>query len=135
MTMSSAGVQAVQALYKAFATGDIGTVLGALSPDIVWNEAENFPYADGNPYHGPQAVAAGVFARLGGEWEGFTVHVEEILDAGDVIVARGRYRGIFKKTGKGIDAQMAHIWTVADGKFVKFQQHVDTLQVARAMER
>ena len=33
-------------------------------PEIVWNEAESIPYADRNPYVGPQQVAEGVFGRI-----------------------------------------------------------------------
>ena len=51
--MSAENVAAVKAIYQAFATGDVPAVVGAMSPDIEWNEAENFPYADGNPYRGP----------------------------------------------------------------------------------
>jgi hypothetical protein len=130
--MSQDNVALIRGIYDGFATGDVAAVLGAMSPDIVWNEAENFPYADGNPYVGPQAVAEGVFARCIGEWDGFAVSVEEILDAGDTIVALGRYGGSCKATGKAMNPQLAHVWRVADGKAVAFQQYVDTLQVARA---
>lgn len=102
-----------------------------MSPDIVWNEAENFPYADGNPYVGPDAILAGVFARIGAEWEGFAALPEEIIDGGDTVVALGRYRGTCKATGKALDAQLAHVWRVAGGRAVRFQQYTDTLQAAR----
>lgn len=52
----------VKGLYAAFAKGDMPAVLGAFDPGIQWNEAENFLYAGGNPYVGPQAVAEGVFS-------------------------------------------------------------------------
>jgi ketosteroid isomerase-like protein len=130
--MSQENVDLIRGIYGGFAAGDVGAVLGAMSPDIVWNEAENFPYADGNPYVGPQAIAEGVFARCIGEWDGFAVSVEEILDAGDTIVALGRYGGSCKATGKAMNPQLAHVWRVAGGKAVAFQQYVDTLQVARA---
>ena len=130
--MSKQNVDLIRGIYDGFAAGDVAAVLGAMSPDIVWNEAENFPYADGNPYLGPKAVAEGVFARCIGEWDGFAVTVEEILDAGDTIVALGRYGGSCKATGKAMNPQLAHVWRVAGGKAVAFQQYVDTLQVARA---
>lgn len=38
----------VRALYAAFAKGDMPAALATMAADIVWNEAENFPYADGN---------------------------------------------------------------------------------------
>jgi hypothetical protein len=54
-------------------------VIGLLDPQVQWNEAENFIYADKNPYVGPQAVLEGVFMRLGTKWDGFSVSAEEIL--------------------------------------------------------
>jgi ketosteroid isomerase-like protein len=63
--------QTIQSMYDAFAKGDVPYVLGMLSPNIVWNEAENFVYADRNPYIGPQAVLEGVFMRLRRNGTGF----------------------------------------------------------------
>lgn len=130
--MSEGNVAVVRGLYEAFGRGDIPAVLGAMSPDIVWNEAENFLYADGNPYRGPEAILNGVFARLGGEWDGFAAAPEEFLDAGDTVVMFGRYGGTYKATGRSLDAWVAHVWRIEDGKAVGFRQLVDTLAAARA---
>jgi len=130
--MSAENVAVIRDLYQAFAAGDVPAVLGAMSPDIVWNEAENFPYADGNPYVGPEAVAGGVFARCIGEWDGFAVAMDDLLDAGDRVVAIGRYAGSCKATGRAMNPQAVHVWTLDQGRIVRFQQHIDTLDVARA---
>ena len=130
--MSADNVAAIKAIYDAFASGDVAGVLGGMSPDIIWHEAENFPYADGNPYRGPEAVAAGVFARCIGEWDGFSVAMDDLIDGGDRVVALGRYVGAFKSTGRRMNPQAVHVWTLKDGKAVAFQQYVDTLDVARA---
>jgi ketosteroid isomerase-like protein len=124
-------VELVKRLYDAFAVGDVETVLGCMSPEIVWNEAEGFPYADGNPYIGPEAVLQGVFARCIEEWDGFAVRIDELVDAGDTVVALGRYLGTYKGTGRSQNTQFVHVWRVADGKVSRFQQYADTLQVAR----
>jgi ketosteroid isomerase-like protein len=129
--MSKENVAVIQGIYDAFAKGDVPGVLGRMSPGIVWNEAENFPYADRNPYVGPDAIVQGVFMRLATEWGGFTVKPEEILDAGDTVVVLGRYLGSYKATGKPQNTQMVHVWRVKDGKVAQFQQYADTLQVAR----
>jgi ketosteroid isomerase-like protein len=129
--MSKENVDLIRGIYDAFAAGDVAGVLGRMGSEMLWNEAENFPYADGNPYVGPEAIANGVFARCISEWDGFTVAVNEILDAGDTVVALGRYIGIYKATGKPMRAQLVHIWRIADGKATRFQQYADTLQVAR----
>jgi hypothetical protein len=76
--MSQENVQLVRGLYEAFGKGDVATVLGHMDQSIEWREAENFVYADRNPYIGPQAVLDGVFLRLGTEWDGFTVSPEEL---------------------------------------------------------
>ena len=133
--MSQENVALVQAIYAAFGAGDVPGVVSRMSPDIVWNEAENFPYADRNPYLGPEAILTGVFARLGTEWDGFAAIPDEYLDAGDAVVVLGRYHGTFKATGRALDAQLVHVWRVEDGKAVAFQQYTDTLQSAQVMER
>jgi ketosteroid isomerase-like protein len=119
--MSRENVELVRAIYEAFAAGDVPGVIGRMAPDIVWNEAENFPYADRNPYEGPDAIVTGVFARLGGEWDGFAAVPDEYLDAGDTVVVLGRYHGTYKATGKAIDAQLVHVWRVKDGKAAALQ--------------
>ena len=129
--MSIENVNVVLGIYEAFGTGDMPGVLGAMSADIVWNEANNFPYADGNPYVGPEAILNGVFMRCATEWDGFGVAVDEIIDAGDAVVALGHYTGTYLATGNKQKTQMAHVWRIADGKAVRFQQYADTLHMAR----
>ena len=130
--MSQENVQLIRSLYDAFGRGDIGAVLGAMDPQIVWNEAENFIYAGGNPYIGPDAVLNGVFARIGPDWDGFAATPQEILNAGDTVVGLGRYAGACKATGIRIDAQFAHVFKIRAGKIASFQQYTDTAQVRDA---
>jgi hypothetical protein len=118
----------IRAIYQAFARGDIPFVLGAFDPQIEWNEAENFIYSDGNPFIGPSAILAGVFGRLGTEWDGFAAIPEQLLDAGETIVALGRYKGTYKQSRIAVNAQFVHVFTFAGGKVRKFQQYTDTAQ-------
>lgn len=121
----------IKSIYDAFAKGDVPTVLGAMDPKIEWNEAEHFTYWNGGPFVGPDAIVAGVFARLGEDFDGFGVSVQRIVNGGDTVLAEVRYRGTVKKTGKAIDLQAAHVWDVRNGKIVKFQQYADTWQTAQ----
>jgi ketosteroid isomerase-like protein len=122
----------VKGIYEAFGRGDVGAVLGALDPAIDWREADNFIYADGNPYIGPQHVAEGVFQRIVTDADGFTLQLDNVIDGGDTVVTEGRYRATMKKTGSPVDAQFAHVWQLRDGKVVRFQQYTDTKQWAAA---
>lgn len=123
----------IMALYAAFDRGDIDAVLALMADDIVWHEAENNKWADGNPYVGPEAVAAGVFARVPEEYESFAVEIGQVIAEGDTVVMQGRYRARVKGSGAEIAPQIVHWWTVKDGRIASFQQHVDTFWLARAL--
>ncbi len=122
----------IRGVYDAFGKGDVPTVLGFLSADIEWTEAEGFPY--GGTYRGPNAVLEGVFMKLGTEWDGYAAIPAEFIDAGDTVVALGTYSGKYKATGKRFHANFAHVWTLRDGKAIKFVQYTDTLRVHEALQ-
>lgn len=121
----------IQSLYDAFASGDIPTVLAAFAPDISWTEAEGFPY--GGTYIGADAILAGVFMRLGAEWEGWSAVAHEIYADGDTVIALGEYSGTYKATGKSFRAPLAHVWKMKNGKAQSFVQYTDTVLVRNAM--
>lgn len=131
--MSQENLEVVQGMYAAFAKGDIPTIIGALSPEVEWWEAENFIYAAGNPYVGPDAALTGVFMRINAEWEGFAVAPREVLDAGETIIGHGYYSGTYRQTGKQVRAQFAHFFTFRAGQIVRFQQYTDTAQFKHAV--
>ena len=128
-----ADLAVVQGMYDAFAIGDVESVVAAMAEDIVWNEAENFPYADGNPYVGSQAIVEGVFARIVAEWDYWELDLQDKLQRGNRIVFFGRYNAKHKESGKTISAQFVHVWEVVDGKAASFQQYADTAQVLSAL--
>ena len=136
LAMASGNVAVVDGMYKSFAKGDIPSALAAMDANIVWNEAENFPYSDRNPYIGPEAVLNGVFARIGSEWEYWNLTGIELHDMSDnQVLATLRYQAKYKKNGAVIDSQTAHLFTLRDGKVTGFQQFTDTKQVAEAMAK
>ena len=127
-------VSIIQGAYNSFAAGDVESVLAVFDPNIVWNEAENFPYADGNPYIGGEAIVNGVFARIGAEWDNFHLTDLKLHDmSNNMVLVTGRYQGTYKKNGKPLNVQMAHLWTLKDGKIVAFQQYADTKGVAKTI--
>ncbi|MBL7743069.1 MAG: nuclear transport factor 2 family protein, partial [Chitinophagaceae bacterium] len=103
---------------------------------VEWNEAESFIYGDNKPFIGPDAVVNGVFAKIGGEWDGFTITNLQVINMDNgMVLATGRYQAKYKKNGAVLDAQMAHVWTLKDGKIVKFQQYTDTKQFAEVIKK
>jgi hypothetical protein len=130
--MSNADV--VATLYEAFGRGDLPTVLGLLDREVRWYEAEGSPYAaraDG--WVGPDAVVSNVFEKMGGDWASFTVHPARFHDAGAVVAVEGRYIAGHSRSGRTLDCQFCHVWTLDDGKVTKFQQYTDTAQFQDVM--
>ena len=127
-------VSLLKSLYDAFGRGDVPTVLGAMSPEIRWHEAEGNPYMpSGEAWVGPDAIVNNLFMKLATEWDAFTVHPQSFYDAGTSVIVEGRYTGTYKTTGQSMDTQVCHIWDIADGKVTRFQQYVDTAKMQDVM--
>lgn len=128
------GTEILTSLYEAFGRGDLPTVLGLMHPEIRWYQAQGNPYEpSGEPWVGPDAVVSNLFQKLGEDWNGFTVHPTLFHDAGGVVTVEGRYVAEHRGTGKPLDCQFCHVWTLEDGKITKFQQYADTAQLQDAV--
>jgi ketosteroid isomerase-like protein len=132
--MSQENINVINRVYEAFGRRDFEAVLEDFDPTIVWIAAVNSPLADRSPYRGLDEVRERVFTRIAAGFERLTVRVDEIFGADDKVVALGFYDGVYKANGKRFQAQVAHIWTLANGKAVKFQQYVDTYQLAESFK-
>ncbi len=127
-------ISLMRSAYEAFGRGDMSAVLGLMDEQIEWNEAEGNPWHPGHPLIGPQQVVDGVFARIAESFEDFVIRTDRFLGDADTVVVQGRYRATrARATGRPLDAQMAHVWDLRDGKVVRFQQYVDTRQLAAAL--
>ena len=124
--MAQDHIQTIAALYAAFARKDLESVRSLFDPKVEWNAAENFLYADGNPYIGHDAVMNGIFKRLAVDWAEFSVTADEILGAGPLVIARGRFRGTFNANGASVNAQFVQVFQFENDRIVKVQMYTDT---------
>jgi len=115
----------VAGLYASFAKGDVPSVLAGMDPKIEWTEAEGWPLYSGTLV-GPQAIVDGVFMRLGEIGDNFSVNVTQFVAEGDTVVGLGTYTWNRKGSSEPAEVKIAHVWTLANGKVTRFQQHVDT---------
>ena len=120
----------VKLAYASFAAGNVPEVLALFDPAIEWNECKGMPFVEGDgTYIGPDAVVANVFMNLPVFFDGFNIAVNEIFGAEDKVVMQGFYQGTNKATGKSFKANATHVWTVRNGKLVRFFQAVDTATI------
>lgn len=120
----------IRAHYAGSDNGDIAAMMAPITDRTAWTEMAGFPYA--GTYVGRDAIVAGVFTRIGAEWDGYTFALERLVDGGDTVVGIGTYSGTYRKTGKPMSARVVHVWDVRDGKVVRFEQFTDTKLVAEA---
>lgn len=133
--MGDANVEVLKAMYDAFARGDVPAVLGSMTDDVEWHEADNMPYE--GPFHGPQEVAEKVLGPLIEDIPDFSVTPEEFIASGDTVAVVTRYRGNGKTTGRQLDIPVVHIFDLRDGKVARFRQFADGRtfsEVARGAE-
>lgn len=123
--MSSDNVEIVAGVYAAFGVGDVPKVLGSMHPQILWTQTAGYKLG-GGVHRGPQAVVENVFARIPVEFESFSIDIERLIDAGNVVVMQGHYVAKGKATGKSVRAAVSHVLELADGKIVRFDQYVDS---------
>jgi ketosteroid isomerase-like protein len=124
-------IDIVSAHYAASAQGNIDEMMAHVSPQVRWTEMAGFPCA--GTWVGPQAVAENVFAVLGRDWIGYRFELQSLIDGGEHIVGIGSYHGTYRATGKDMQARVAHVWHLREGKVVAFEQFTDTLLVRQAM--
>jgi len=131
--MSQENVTRLQGLYEAFGRGDIPTVLGAMDPNMEWDEpqAPDFPF--GGVHRGPQAVANEVFGLIQTYFQEFAAVPQEFVDAGDRVFVLGEFRGKGKARGTPFVAPFVQVSTFRDGKWTRFQNYTDTGTMAAAI--
>jgi uncharacterized protein len=132
--VSESNVEIARRSYVAFEADDMDAVLADMHDEIVWEQAQGLPH--GGVYHGLAEVRRNVFEPLDAEWwSEFHAVPHQFVDGGDEIVVIGRYTGRAKETGRELDVPFVHVWTLADGKAVRFRQFLDTAGWNTALSR
>jgi uncharacterized protein len=132
--MARGDVEVVRSAYEAWNRGDLEAAAELLSPDIEWRLPANLP--DPETWRGSEEVREGL-ARFLGSWEDLQVDVQELIDAGERVVALVRFRGRAALTGLALEgaAVDAQIWTLRDGKAVRVEMYGGTEEALEAVGR
>ena len=128
--MADDPTEVVRELYEAVELGDHRRVEACLSPDLRWRQAAAAVPAAGQEVVGARALIERVLRPFEERWDGFTEELEELHACGDRVVAVGTYGGVFLPTGRRLQAEFCHVWTVAEGRITRFRQFTDTAAFA-----
>ncbi len=120
--MAEANVEALQRGYEALNRGDLSVVLDLLDPDIEWHEPGDSPEA--GTHQGRDS-----FERFFRSWiesfDGFQVEPEQVVERGGKLIAVVHQSGRGRASGIRVDARLAHVWTVKDGRAVRWEAVAD----------
>ena len=121
----------VQQIYEHFKRGDIKSLLNLLSVNIEWQlpEIENVPFAGKRRGHEEMGQ---FFESLVDTQEVQHFDPREFIARGDKVLALGHYAFRVKSTGREFGGDFAHVFTVQEGKVVRFHEYMDTATVAAA---
>ena len=117
----TSNLDVVRGAYAAFERGDLTGVFETLAPDIEVYQSSEVPW--GGIYRGHVQVQE-FFMKLAATVDS-KVGTERFLEAGDRIVQIGRTRGQARATGKRFEVLEVHVWTMRDGKVLRFEAYVD----------
>ena len=105
--------------YAAFAAGDLDALAEILHEDFVLYDSALLP--DQGVYRGFEGFLEN-YRKLLDSFEEFTVEPEEIVDVGDDrLVVALRMSGRGKGSQVAVEARLAHLWTVRDGRAVELR--------------
>src|SRR5215203_5449446 len=108
--MSQENVEIVRRHVEAYVAGDYETALAAYHPDAEF-DARLRP--EGTVYRGHEGIEEAMRVWVGA-WDDWKLELDELLDAGDKVLAIGRESGRGKGSGVEINHQVFVVFTLRD---------------------
>ena len=125
--------QIVKNAYAAFQRGDIGGVLATLDDSIEWQAVIGTEGVV--PHAGVRRGTNGVaefFQLLGGTMDFHAFEPQEFIAEGDQVAVVGKYKAQVKQTAKTIESGWVMVFTLKNGKVVRFREFTDSAQLVKA---
>ena len=116
--MSQENVEVVQRCFGLFGRGETEALLAHIDPTIETIEPREIPGS--STYRGYEGLAM-AYEHWAAQWDDFRVELEEQVDAGSDVVAISRHRGTGRASGAAVQAVVAYVFTVENGKLVRMR--------------
>ncbi len=128
--MSQENVEVVRRAFEDFAaTGMFDPEV--VTPDFVWDMSHFHGWPEKQRYEGA-AGAATFLAEWTAAWDDWQLHLDELLDAGELVVTLLHQHGRSKTTQMPVDMSFAMVWTVRDGKEARMEMYSDPAEALAA---
>jgi uncharacterized protein len=124
-------VEQIRRLYDAFAALDLDAIVAIVDPDVEISQTDELPW--GGTFHGHAGLAE-FFGKLREHITSTVTHAA-VYAAGDRVVQAGRTAGTVNATGTTFDIDEVHLFTLRDGKVVRFEAFIDTPAMVAALSQ
>jgi uncharacterized protein len=134
--MSEQNVRVIQPIYGAFGKGDVEGVLSFVADATRWDF--DVTAQSPVPWHAPVTSKADVPKFLAAFVENVTLAAFEpnhFIHSGDDVVAHIRIAYTIRRTGKKVEMDQLHWWTLHEGKVIRLRHFEDTAAVLEAYGR
>ena len=124
-------VEVVKQGYAAFGSGDMEKLLSMYAEDIEWT----IPSIEGAPFGGTlrgRGQVAKFFVSLSEAEDIQEFTQEDYIAQNDRVVVTGRSKAVVKATGRTLELEYVHLFTISGGKVQRFVEFFDTAAAADA---
>jgi uncharacterized protein len=119
--MSRENVEIVQRVYDAVARRDTDTVLALYDPEVEWDASQSplGRVTGASVFHGHEGLRR-AFREWYDGWEHVEDNIEELIDAGEHVIAVVTLRGRGRSSGVEVEwKDSAAVWTIRNGKVIR----------------
>ena len=120
--MASPNVESAERIYSARLRGDFDALVAELDPDVEWRP--HLTALGGDVIRGRDDVRDYLMS-LAGEWDDFRQELEQVFDAGDLVVVFLNTHGRGRASGVEVHLHVAHVLRFKDGKGVENTTYLD----------
>jgi ketosteroid isomerase-like protein len=119
--MTEANVATLRRGYDALNRGDVSEVMALIDDEITWDPGELTP--DSASATGGRAGFESLIRSWIEAFEDFRIEPVDVLEHPPFLVAVVRQSGRGRASGLDIAIEIAHVWTVEDGRAVRFESY------------
>jgi ketosteroid isomerase-like protein len=127
-------VQAIQQMYAAFGRGDISVLLNGFAEDVDWYVTGPADIPICGSRRGHEGVAQ-FFKALGEMLETQQFEPQEFVAQNDNVAVLGHERHRVKSTGHIFEGNWVQVFTLSEGKVVRFREYIDTAALVTAFRK
>ena len=123
--MASENVELVRSIYADWERGDWNSTAYAFDPEMEFARIGRPDFAEHlGEWRGFDEMRAALLAWMR-SWEDIRVQAERVIDLGDRVLVLSRQSGRGKRSGVPLDTEYGDIFTIRDGKIVRWELYME----------